>query len=106
MNKYKGFAIFHCLSCDSISIYCPDCRNTSCNGSSCDKCHEASSEFNKLPNNELPPKESLSKRGWGWEAYFRASETARKTNKILDYDLIEKEYNKILDEKKSPPVNK
>lgn len=36
-----------CEFCHCAIIICPDCLNSSCNGSSCDKCHPDFNDFNQ-----------------------------------------------------------
>ena len=36
-NRYR---VTYCELCEGVEIICPDCGNISCNGGSCDKCHD------------------------------------------------------------------
>ena len=51
-SKWKGengdYRLFFCGCCDSWNIACDDCSATSCNGTSCPKCHEDIETFSNL----------------------------------------------------------
>jgi len=56
--KFEG-RWFFCELCDCLAISCPHCRNTSCNGSGCEKCHEEFEEVNNMSDDEMPKKEDV-----------------------------------------------
>src|SRR6266498_2190781 len=48
-KKWKNrYIVKWCELCDRASILCPDCKNISCNGGSCEKCKEDFIEFTSL----------------------------------------------------------
>lgn len=47
----KKYRVSWCGLCDTVIITCPDCKNTSCNCGSCDKCKNDFNEFTALKNN-------------------------------------------------------
>lgn len=47
-NKYK---VTWCDLCNCAIIICPECKNSSCNCSSCDKCYDDFGEFYKCKVN-------------------------------------------------------
>lgn len=40
------YEVSYCTACNTDSIYCETCDNSSCNGSSCDICNEDFDDFN------------------------------------------------------------
>lgn len=47
----EKYQIEWCELCNTAIITCPDCNNSSCSGSGCEKCHNVFSEFNKISKN-------------------------------------------------------
>jgi len=47
MELKGGFTMFYCSTCECLSIGCPKCDNSSCNGGSCDYCTREIDSFSK-----------------------------------------------------------
>lgn len=60
-NKWKDkYPISYCGHCQTYIITCPDCKNSSCNGSGCNNCTKDSTEFSSMKTSEreyLSPEE-------------------------------------------------
>ena len=44
--KWDNRSVRYCLTCSCFYITCEDCKNSSCNGSGCDKCCGNTEETN------------------------------------------------------------
>jgi len=59
-DKWKNtYTVSWCDLCDNAIISCPICKNSSCNGSSCDKCHK---DFIEFENSKTCPTQYLNKQ--------------------------------------------
>lgn len=57
-DKFEG-RWYWCHTCQTPAVYCLDCGNSSCNGSSCDKCHDDVEAIMLLSEEERPKKEDI-----------------------------------------------
>ncbi len=48
---HEKYEIFWCNLCETWSIKCPECGNSSCNGGGCPQCEKDFEDFHKLLNN-------------------------------------------------------
>ena len=95
IDKFTG-RWFHCLSCDRVSIECPHCDNTSCNGGGCDLCHDDFKEVAKMSEEgNLPDKNGLPKKGGGIDIYLEATTISIKSGQPLDNNWIEQKLKEL-----------
>lgn len=59
MVKSLGGKWSYCGLCRDRVVTFPCCGNSTCNGSSCNVCHETSCAVNAMPENEKPPLRSM-----------------------------------------------
>lgn len=90
-----------CDLCEVFHITHPECKNSSCNGSSCDKCHKVFEDFHK--NNKhcvedyLTEEECLVFHKISMIKH-RMSESLRKGESELDKETLDR-INKVFDKR-------
>lgn len=86
------YTITWCDTCEVAIIYCPDCHNSSCNASGCEKCHDDFVEFHVLKHSVssylIEEEKKVYKKIFWIKKYilesFRAGEKEINWNKLKE----------------------